>query len=328
MAFTLQLRDARNSLALKSIVGTCTDGEDFRALLNEAMRRLLRRGGWWNTEFLMRLCIYNGCLVWPRIVGTVLGVKTSCGDHPLRNNWYSIIGPAGCDAICDNTIYDVGTSATYNAISGSDGKYIRVYPTKLEDQNKTITLFGLDSNGQPLQEKVGGVWQRGLTLIMKVPYVQSPILISRIDSVTREQTQANVIMYEYDTTTDTQRDIALYEPTETNPQYRNSKINGYCSIPTGCSEENGIVRKTIQALVKLNFQDVVAEEDFLPIDNIDAIKFALQAIRLEEANQDEAAEIKLMKAVSELNFELRQKLPGNQTTVRVNPTGRMIYSPI
>lgn len=327
-AFTLQVRDVKNSLAIKSAAGLCSGSDEFMATLNEVVSRLLDRGGWWNTEFKMRLCIYNSCITWPGIVGTVNGVRSACTDHQIRNNWYDILGPLDCAWSCDRTISDSGTAATYNDISGTDGKYIRIYPTKLEDVGKTVTIFGIGPDSQPLQQKINGVWQRGVTLTLAVPFVQSAVLVQRIDSVVKEVTQANVLAYEYESSTGYQRDIALWEPTETNPQYRRSKVHGYCSIPTGCSEEDGIVRKTIEALVKLNFRDLVNDEDFVPIGNLYALKQGFQAIRLEEANQDAAAGQKWLSAVDQLNMELRDKLPGPQTTVRVNMTGRMITSPM
>src|SRR5262245_51118952 len=222
MAFTIQLRDARASLALKSISGVCSSDDEFLALLNEAMRRLLRRGGWWNTEFLMRLCVYNKCITWPRIVGTVLGTRFCNGSFDLRNNWWNIVGPFGCNNAGPDTfrssftISDNGTAPIYNDLTGTSGKYIRIYPTKIQDQGKTITLFGLTTGSQPLQQLVDGRWERGLTLTLQAPYVQSTVLVRRIDSVVKEITEANVLMYEVDPTDATLvRDIALYEPTET-----------------------------------------------------------------------------------------------------------------
>ena len=327
MTFTLQLRDVRNSLAIKSVAGVCTDSPEFLALVNEVVQRLLLRGGLWNTEFLLRVCIYNSCITWPRIVGTVLGVRSCCGDHQMRNNWYSIIGPRDCQWSSSYTISDQNTAATYNDISGSEGKYIRLYPTKREDVGKTVTLFGIDPGSQPLQQKINGVWQRGITLTLQIPFVQSAVLVQRIDSVVKEVTQANVLAYEYESSTGYQRDIALWEPTETHPEYRRSKVHGYCQIPTGCSESNGVTLKTIEALVKLNFYDVVNDEDFMPIGNIYALKQGLQALRLEEANQDAQAGQKWLSAVDQLNMELRSRIPGQQTMIRVNPTGRSIVSP-
>lgn len=332
MAFRYQLRDARNSLQIKSVAGLCTDGDEFVALLNEVLERLMDRGGFWETEFLIRICAYNGCLTWPRIVGTVLGIRNPCvGEFDIRNNWYGIIGPhhCGCDNfICDYTMRDNGTSPLRNAITGTSGKQIRYYATKNEDLNKSITLYGIDSNGQPLQEKVNGFWQRGLTIKALNPFGSTgAVLVREISSVTRDASQANMLLFEYDSVSQTQRELAVYEPSETNPRYRRSVIHNFQCVP-GCSESDGVSIRKFDALVKLENVPVVHDLDFLPLDSFPAIKFGFEAIRLEEANQDGAAEVKWAKAIQALNFQDRNKQPENQFTVRVNPTGNRIYSPI
>lgn len=321
--------DAMNSGAFKNVSGLCSNSDEFRDLLNEAMRRLWKRGNWYDSEFLTRFCLYNGCLVLPRHVATMLGFRACNGEYQIRNHWYEIIGPHCCNGLgFSRTITETGTAPTYSEITGTLGKYIRAYPTKLEDVGKTITLFGEDPGSQPLQEKVNGVWQRGVTLKLQAPFVQSSMLIKRISSVVREATQANALLYEYDTVTATQRDLALYEPSETNPSYRRYKIPSFCCIPTGCPTDNGVQLKQVEVLVSLNFIPVLTDNDFLAISDFDAIKQALAAIRLEEANQDEQAEGKWIKAVRELNFTERKMLPGQQTAIRVNPVGRMIENPM
>lgn len=322
MPYKLTLQDARDSLALKSISGLCSGSEEFTAILNEAMRRLDRRGSFFDSEQLVRLCVYSGCITWPRYVGTVLGIRPcNCGPMEIRNNWYSIMGPSTCAFRCTHTMHDAGTAPAYNEITGETGKYLRAYITKLEDAGRKMTFFGIDPGNQPLQEKINGVWQQGITLTLQAPYIQSSQLVQRITSVTRETTQANVLVYEYEPAApNSMTDLALYEPGETNPRYRRSIIKNFCSLPSSCPETDGVRYRTIEALVKLQFIEVLNDRDFLPLDNLDAIKLAIQAIRLEEANQDDAAEIKWVKAIREMNFEDRNKMPGQQTVVRVHAT--------
>lgn len=314
------LSDAVASGAFKNVSGLCSDSVEFKELLNEATRRLWKRGNWFSQEVMVRFCIYNSCLALPRQVATLLGFRSCGGEHPIRNHWYDIVGPHCCEGL-NRTIVETGTGPLYNEISGETGKYIRVYPTKLEDVGKTITLFGTDPDSQPLQEKVGGVWQRGVTLTLQAPYVQSSMLIKRIMSVTRQMTQADILVYEVDADGSNVRDLARYQPSETNPSYRKYRIP-FCSVGSGgnCAEVNGVRLARVEALVSLDFIPLVSDNDFLAIDDFDSIKQALAAIRLEEANQDDAAEGKWVRAVRELNMTERKLLPGMQTAVRVQPT--------
>lgn len=331
MAYTKQLSYARASGQLKRIAGTCGSSDEFRDMVNEAMRRLDRRGSFFDSEHLMRFCVYNGCITWPRIVGTVLGARPcSCGSMDVRNNWYDVIGPISCSSFRSTfTMTDAGTGCAYNKITGDEeGKYVRAYILKATDVGKTITLFGKDYNGQPLQEQVGGVWQRGMTLTLANPYVQTPVKIRSFDKVVRQATEGNIMLFEFDDETDLMRDLALYEPTETHPRYRQSVIHNFCNLPSACAETDGVRYRTIEVMVKLNFIEVVNEEDFLAIDNIDALKFGLQAIRYEEEGDNDKAEEFILKAIRELNFESRNKNPSQQSTIRVNPVGRSILSPM
>lgn len=74
-AFVKRLADARASSAIRKIAAVCATGDQYRDYINEAIELLMNRGGWHGTELLMRLC-GTGCqVVFPRYVGTVLGVR-------------------------------------------------------------------------------------------------------------------------------------------------------------------------------------------------------------------------------------------------------------
>ena len=337
MAYKFQLIDLKRSPA-KNISGVCVDSDDFLQVANEAQERLMNRGNFWDTEWLIRLCISSGCITWPKYVGTVLGVRFCDGSSSeIRNNWFAILGQyqaytSGINGFFPSTnivISDIGTAPCYNEISGTTGKLIRYYVTKNADIGKKITLYGTKYGGQPLQEvDANGNWIDGLTLTAAAPYVSTAIYVTKITSVVREATQGNARLYEYDVTGNILRDLAIYDPDETNPRYRRSVINNFCNLALA-KDANGLEKTQVAALVKLAFVPLKNDRDFLLIDNMTAMKFAIQAIKLEEANDDVAAEIKMAKAVKELNFEQRNREPSQQTTVRVDSlNGCGVYSPV
>lgn len=331
MAYTLQLADARNSLEIKAVAGVCTTSDDFLSMLNQAQRRLIERGNWFGTEWIVKLCVYNGCVTWPRYVSTVLGVRFCClGNVDIRNNWYRMSGPNNCSfGSWDHTISDNGTSPIYNEIMGTAGVELWYSPTKLEDVGKKVVVFGTDPNGQPLQEKVNGVWRRGKTVTATATFVPTGAgLVQKITSVSREISQSNMQLFGYDAASLTFRDLAIWEPTETHPAYRRSLIKGFKCIPSNCPVTDGVKLVTIEAMVKLAFVPAVNDEDFLAIEDMTALAFMIAAIRLEESNQDAAAEIKTQKAIQSLNFRDRNLTPGQQVVVNINPVGHGIWSPI
>lgn len=330
MAYRYQLSEAKTS-ALREIAGVCPDSTKFVSLVNEAQRRLMRRGNWEGTEVLVRLCAHDACLTWPRYVKNVLGVRVCQGITPqIQNHWYEVIGPAKCNGWrCDSTIVNTGQAPTYRKISGSEGRLIRYYVVKRNDVGKTVTIFGKQYGGQPLQERVDGVWRDGLTITAAAPFGSTSVAVTEITRVVRQTTEGLSYLYEYDADEDQVRDIAMYEPNETNPLYLQSKIQGFCNLPRCNPDSTELQSVRFEALVKLSFVPVTNDWDFLAIDNFEALKFAIQAIRLEEANDDALGEAKMIKAIRELNFDLRDQYPDEQVPVRMRAVlGGGIVSPI
>lgn len=345
MAYTLQLINARNDIGIQNIAGVCNNGTAFADYVNRATRRLMKRGAWFGAECLMRLCTTSCDVVFPRHVGTVLGLRLCrSGQVQIRNSWWEIVQP-GCGGwqsygngwgyggvygggYWGGSSYaiDTNTVPIFNQVSGNTGKLIRYHVIKAQDYGKTITIYGKQYGGQPLQTEVSGAWVNGVTITAATPIAQTTVLVTKIDSVVREATEGPAWLYEYDPATTKLRMLAAYETSETNPSYRHMKIPALSCA--GCQvDENGQTIYQFEALVKLQYIPVVNDDDFLLLDNLDALALGIQALKAEEANDDNLAEIKWTKAIQDLNFELRDKSPSDQLSVRVN-VGRCLTSPI
>jgi hypothetical protein len=328
-AYELTLGDARNDPGIRSVSRFCNTSEEFAEVVNAVTRRLLRRGNWFGTEVLMRIC-FEGCrIVWPREIGTVLGMRPCHSrDVQIKNSWWSIVGPPSC-GWCGNVVMrDDNPSPCYREITGNDGKFIKWHITKVQDVGRTIRLYGFRFGGQPLQEQLAsGEWIPGITITATQAGAQTVIPITKITSVKiPTPLQGMSYLYQVDQTTGDLLDLASYQPGETSPSYRTSKINPINSL---CATEDQYGRyiRQADALVKLRFVPALVDEDFILISNLDALALAISALNLEQANDDAGAEIKMQKCVRELNLELRDKNPGMQTVVRVD-TGGFITNPI
>ena len=346
-AYRLQLSDARNATEIKNISGKCSNSEQFANLVNVVTRRLLKRGAWWGTEVVVRLCTGSCEIVWPNYVGTVMGVRTCAGQMDLKNNWYAIMGPSSCytdwggsnwgpigsgygyGGNVNAVGFDSDTSCTGNAITGNTGKLLQYHVVKSEDLGKTITFYGKQYGGQPLQELVNGVWQSGLTLTAIPGISRTTVLVTHLGQITREATQGMAYLYEYDPATLLLRTLSVFQPNETNPQYRKSTIQNFGSIPY-YQDANGVKSWNIEALVKLEYVPVVNDRDFLLIDDFDALKLGIQALQFEDAHDYQNAEVTWKLAIRELNYESRNKQPGNQFVVRSRVMGsnRVVSNPI
>lgn len=347
-AFTYRLADARNDIGIKNISGVCSDTVQFADYVNRATRRLIKRGAWFGTEVSMRICTEGCDVVFPRHVGTVLGLRLCNSDYmQIRNSWWSILSPGnigGWNNALNGSGFGYGivsggyspagidgsTVPIFNQISGNTGKYIQYHVVKAQDVGKTVTLYGKKYGNQPLQTQASGAWQNGITITAVRPSVPSATtLVTQITSVIREPTQGMAYLYEVDPVTSKKRMLAVYEPNETNPSYRHMQIPALTCTPYS-TDEYDVKTWQMEALVKLQYIPVEDENDFLLISDFDALAMAIQSIKFDEANDPENAEKYMLKAIRELNFELRDKSPADQLSVRVNVmgSGRMIQNPI
>lgn len=335
-AYQYRLADARADIGLRNIAATCANGTQFADYVNRATRRLIKRGSWYGTDALLKLCT-NGCdVVFPRQVGTVIGLRLcQSGAMEIRNNWWAIVSPANCGygagwnqgwgnsyGYGGGMPYSTDTNSVpiFNQVSGNTGKLIRYHVVAAQDIGKTITIYGKKYGGQPLQEEVAGVIQNGITITAATPFSQTTDLVTKIDSVVRQATSSPAYLYEYDPATMLLRMLGSYEPSETNPSYRHMRIPQLSCVPHS-TDENGVHTWHMEALVKLQYIPVVSDNDFLLIDDFDALSFAIQSIKFDEANDAQNAQIYMLKAIESLNFEMREKSPSDQLSVRVQVNG-------
>lgn len=320
-AYKEQVSDARLSSELFEISQTCPNSAQFLHLLNRAQRRLMRRGAWFDTEQLVKFCVYDRCLTLPEYAATLTGLRVGgCAPSNILNHWYAIDQPWG-DFTRGVVGRERGMGPTYNSIASATGSMIRYHVLKQADIGKTLTLYGTQFGGQPLMEKdADGNWREGLTITAAAPYAQTSVLVTSITSVVRQATQGMTYLYEvYDSTTNpvTLRALATYGPNETNPRYRQYMLENFCCV-NGCEDANGRRISSVEAMVKLAWVPLVNEWDFLLIDNYDALALMIQAIQYEKAGDYANSELFIRKSVNEMNLEDRVRQPEDQLVISVN----------
>lgn len=315
---------AAQSSRLQRVSGFVPSSQDFIDLLNDATRELMRRGSWVATTRRMCACVYNGCVTWPRQVHSVLALNTRHGSAMVRNSWYGFSNisrqegeyfrrnqcPTGDLALVEGNL-----SSVFNPINPAAPKYLRFYPTENGDIGKTVRVFGVDSTGQNLFGlRPDGSFQDGLVLKLASPYVQTPMLIHRIDHILKDATQGPVRGFQWDGTS--LWPLCYYEPTETAPEYRTSTIQGM-NLGACC----GASPQRISALVKLSFIPVQHADDIVLIHNIDALCYAVQAIKYGDGGDADSREKFLAMAIAELNMEIWGREEDNDLVVSNNVLG-------
>lgn len=321
----LTLGAARNARRLKQISGVCTTSDDFRDILNDVVQVLMERGSWWNTLRVLRGCIYNGCITWPRQVGTVLAMNRCGQSIPPKNQWYDFdavlpehvhhwnrCGVLPCSA--DIALADRGTSPVFNQIPCLLPKFLRFYITEASDVGKTITIFGKSGGIEVVTTRSDGTVQPGLVVSLAIPFVTTSIAFDSVDRVIKDATDGPVYGYQFDGINIFP--LAVYAPTETLPDYRTSKIESI-----GCVNNCASWPSQISAFVKLQFIPVVHDDDEVQIDCIEALALGIQSIKLSDAFDSAGAEGMMSRAVHVLNLQLRNKLPIDQIPVNFAAQG-------
>jgi len=309
------------------IAGVTVDSNEFKTLLNEATRKLMRRGDWAGTVVSIYLCATKGCVVFPRYVGQVRKLNICKQPIPIRNvywdffeanawtNWNSC---SWLGMPCESRLINYGRTPIVQDILG-EGRYVRLYAVTNADYGKTVTIFGVDNNDIPLRHRdANGDWKDGIVLAAKNPYDQTDIYVRRIDRVIKQVTQQEFRLYAFNAADAVLETLATYEPSETNPAYQKFKLklDGCCwpGTSTNCDTQQGLA-----GLIKLQYVPVVDDNDLVLIDNLDALKAMMQSIRCAEGQDFQSAKVYELEAVRELNHQLKDENPDDQISVNVDP---------
>ena len=324
------LLEAKES-SLRNIAGACPSSAAFLQLLNDATRRLMRRGDWPGTICPIHVCVKSGCVVWPRYCGEVRKINVCRVNVPVKSVWYDFLpytgsnwgmggyewwGPNAWGGWCGTSAAMVaqGKSPVFQDILGL-GRLVRAYATVNADIGKTVTIFGLDNNNQPLtHQNADGSWSDGWIITISAPFGSTSSYVSRIDRVLLADMQGIVRLYAYHAADDLLEDIGTYEPGDTNPAFERYKLDlGSCSTSGDCG-----CTKSVVALVKLKFVPARYDSDLVLIDNLDALKLMMQCCKLEEAGDRTAARQYEQDAIRELNLQLADQSPLDQMPVTIN----------
>lgn len=321
------LGQARSS-ALRNISGACVNSPEFLSLLNEATRRLMRRGDWVGTVVRIQVCAYRGCLTFPRYVGKIRKVNLCNSPLTMRNLWWdflsydvklnNVCSGTSCVSEC-NMIY-TGKSPVFDDVRG-DGRLIRAYARCQADYGKTLTVFGVDENNQDLMtQNVDGTWSQGATITMGNPFGSTAVFVRRIDRILKDETQCPVDVFAYYAATDSLEPVGYYEPSETNPDYERYKLSiPNCACTANVSSDDCGCKHSIEALVKLRFIEAKVDSDLVLIENLDALKDMMQSIKFREAGDSKTANEFEQSAIRELNLDIADQNTEDNISVSNEP---------
>lgn len=280
----------------------CRDDAKVVSFINEAQQRLLQRPEkFWGTYARYRCNVYGKCLTWPRHFATLELAAVNNTPVVVRNLWFEFLesgwGIRDCDS-CDLQMLDKGNSASFEDICGTHKK-IKVYCDVPETSGSRILLQGYDQSGNWIRTLDAGTWVDGEYVLLNAATPQMTAnVFSAYTGAIKPLTNGTVRLYEYDTTTATQRPIAIYEWDEEVPNYRRSFIPGLTfNATTGYA--------TVEVIAKLDHIPVRNDNDYLIIGNIPALKEMCLAIKHYEENAVQLGQLAEARAVQLMKNEAR-----------------------
>lgn len=278
-------------------VGVCAENiAGCAKLVNRAQRRLVYAresgdAGWYGSWSKMVFAVNRTSpyLTLPRGVARIINLNV-CSQHiPLANSFYEYlsfgIGPQGPCTCGPLQAYERNPAITFTDLTGANKK-IRVYMTDANDAGRRVFVGGLDGNGNKIAELDNAILCQGTFLTLAAPFVDTSMTISELQSIQKEQTFGIVRFYSVDTVTGEQVLLLSMEPTEKVSGYPRYWIGGLpknCCGPTASPD-------TIQisGLAKLDLIDVIADPDYLLIQNLEALCEEVKAIRYSEIDSGDS----------------------------------------
>lgn len=336
MRTTLAQAKSLNSGIAQAIGINACDAR-FTALLNRAQLRLASMGRWWGTYVRMYVCATKNCMVWPRGVASVEGVSLQGKGIRLRNEWFefgeAVRAPQTCQCVGVNTLYDRPNVCHANQFTWTQVK-IRIYPTVAADAGAKILLQGVDTNSVPIRTSVSGTYVDGEQLTLASPFVTSTFTYTGtgLTGVQKPVTKGRLNVYCVNVDDGTEAFLGFWEASEQNPSYRRTYLPGAandtcdCHTSTACNTNGCDPAPTcngelMEAIVRLEPVDVSADQDWLLIANLEALKCGMKAMEKEDRNQYENAEIEWGKAKRILNNELNTYDPPQKIMINPRPQG-------
>ena len=307
--------------------GLDVNSDDFMQYCNDAVEQLMTRGNWWATVMEMTGCVRDNCIVWPRGVATILALNECRRNTIVVNHWYQF---RPCDFSHKHdfdhyarngwagTLHTMAgnTSPVFNPVK-SDGFTIRFFISLPSDAGKTVTVYGVDNNGQNIRtQRSDGTVQDGVQVILANPSADTPMAIRHVSRIVKDETDAAINAYQFNVAQGFLLDLAQWQATEVNPEYITSQITGHRGRQGGCCIQQ------VSALVKLRFVPFKYADDLVQIDNQSAIRDMLLAIRKKEQGDIAGSVAYELRAIRELNYQMKNLFPDEQFICNFLPFGR------
>jgi len=297
--------------------GACPNNQLVTDRINEAVRRLISEGraDWVGTQRRVRICTKNQCVTLPREFESARIANVDRGSVDLfpRNYQYLEWGPGeegrgehyGIDLVDDGD----GWPVFFDIPASESDYFLYAASTHMNDRTKKILFTGrkrnnediLQDSGVPGHELEIALWDNGVEGSLSVyPTPLSGVPFSQITSVKLpDGRKGYVSLYAVEPVSHAMYFLGKYHPDETMPSYRRYKLLG-----SDCHCVH-----SVDMLCKVRYIPASRDDDVLLIQNLDALKSMVMAIREENAGNIQAALMLEEKA----NAQLARQVANNRS---------------
>lgn len=224
------------------------------------------------------LCVTENCATLPREVESILACNI--GGHPAlgRDELFSfhLNGQGDFTNDCHYTWTNTGNFPTYRDLACP--ALLVSFLDRAEDTGVELRVFGFDNQNKPLRTEVNGVWSDGYVIPtiynVSVPAEGAPT-IGRITGIRKGRSVGNIRLSTFDNSSSSGTLLGVFEPDETDPQYRRIKLSRNCGWVRLCFR-----RRTLE---------LVSQSDRIYLHSRLSLLLAMRALKkYEEANIPEA----------------------------------------
>ncbi len=314
-----------------------SDTVGIAAMANTCQRRLLyakeaNEDSWWGTwaEMAFTVSRANPYLTVPREVARLEMVDVCQQPRRVQNQFYEYLrfGNGRMPKLFPYQpwqnqlqVYSRNVVPTFTDLTNAP-QLLTCYLTDPADAGKRVLLQGTDNNGNVIYSQDGLNQVTGIYVTLRAPFVTAPVQFNTIAGVQKDQTLGNVQLFQTDPTSGAQVLLLTMEPSEMTSGYRRYLFDPLCF--TRCCPGDTATTVSVTAIVKLDLIPVQVDQDYLLIQNIEAMIEEAQSVRYSEVDNKNAkamAQEKHIQAIRLLNGELGHFMGINEPAVEFAPFG-------
>jgi hypothetical protein len=315
------LADARREVADVIIPGgTCASGGFIDQRINSAIRRLMVAHDAPETQGLLTIVTDKCYVTLPRGVRAARAVSANGCPRPLWSYSYSFTpaGPGDCEGMTCNLSLESTPASVVTAfdLPSSSRHALVAFTASPSDRGQKIRVYGHRPNGE---EILGGIevplrmWDKGVEGEVRLPAggdwgISDQPEIYAISGITIPPGLSSyVTLLGVDRDSSGMTFLSKYHPEETKPGYRRYRIRN--GREGECQE--------ITFLTKLDFLPVSRDDDPLPVQSLDAIRFMVMAIAEENQRNLQTAMTYAQQAMAALNVHSRNQQDGARNVLTI-----------